>query len=132
MARGRWEDFADKYGFNDGESVDTLDFAARDFLVRALNHNRVMQEKRLRAVAYEFAGVHNGARILILKDEGRVRGRSRVYDAVPRGTQVLSLPDELKDEVDDLVDASYDEAWDKLIQQKTKDGKRAKKSTRKR
>lgn len=133
MARGRWEDFADKYGFNDGDSVDTLDFAARHFLVRALNHNRVMRGKGLRAVAYEFAGVHNGARILILKDEGRVRGRSIVRDDLPEGAKVLSLPDELKNEVGDLVDASYDEAWDALLKPKKATArKKARKSIKKR
>ena len=51
MARGMWQDFVDKYGFNDGESVDTLDFAAREFLVKKLNRNKVLTEKNLRAVA---------------------------------------------------------------------------------
>lgn len=133
MARGRWEDFADKYGFNDGDSVDTLDFAARHFLVKALNYNRVMQEKGLRAVAYQFAGVHNGARILILENKGRVRGKSVVRDDLPKGTKVLSLPDELNNEIIDLVDASYDEAWDALIKRrKTTVKKKDRKSIRKR
>lgn len=114
MARGRWEDFTDKYGFNDGDSVDTLDFAARDFLVGKLNQNPVMRGNKLRAVAYNFAGVHNGARILILRDEGPIRGKSSIEGELPEGTKVLELPEELRDIVDDLVDGSYDEAWDVL------------------
>jgi hypothetical protein len=133
MARGQWEDFEDKYGFNDGDSVDTLDFAARDFLVRVLNQNPIMREKNLRAIAYHFAGVHNAARILILKDEGRIRGKSSFEGDLPEDAEVLALPEELRDAIADLVDGSYDQAWDVLTKQKKRIvGKKRKKQSRRR
>jgi hypothetical protein len=106
------EDFEDKYGFNDGDSADTRDFAARDFLVRALNQHPIMRAKKLKAIAYNFAGVHNGARILILKDEGRIRGKSSVEGNLPEHAKVLALSDELRDEIGDLVDGNYDQGRD--------------------
>jgi hypothetical protein len=115
MARGRWEDFKDKYGFNDGDSVDTLDFAARDFLVRRLNQNPVMKAEKLRALAHRFAGVHNGARILILRDKGPTKAKSSARDDLLEVIEPVELPEELENVIGDLVDASYDEAWDALI-----------------
>ena len=116
MARGRWEDFADKHGFNDGDSVDTLDFAARDFLIKLLNQNSVMRTKKLRAIAYNFAGVHNGARILIVKGAESIH-RMPFRGTLPKRAEIVELPAELRDQVDDLVDTSYDQAWDALARQ---------------
>lgn len=133
MARGKWEDFSDKYGFNDGDSVDTLDFAARDFLAKRLNEHPVMREKKLRAVAYDFAGVHNGARILVVKDEGPAQGKSRMEGDLPEGVTVVELPEELEGPVEDLVDASYDEAWDVLTKPRMRKPRQPqKKSSKKR
>ncbi|MBI3664338.1 MAG: hypothetical protein HY234_14980 [Acidobacteria bacterium] len=115
MARGTWQDFIDKFGFNDGESVDTLDYAARDFLVRKLNKDSRMLRNRVRAVAYDFAGVHNGCRILLVKDTGRVKLKNRMEGDLPASIKFAELPPELGDDIDEIVYESYDKAWDALI-----------------
>lgn len=115
MARGTWQDFIDKFGFNDGESVDTLDYAARDFLVSKLNKDSRMSRNRVRAVAYDFAGVHNGCRILLVKDTGRVKLKDRMEGDLPANIKFAELPPELGDDIDEIVYESYDNAWDALI-----------------
>jgi hypothetical protein len=119
MARGTWEDFSDKYGFNDGNSTDTLDYAARDFLVKKLNQNQILRRRKLRAVAVICATVHNGCQIFIVRDEGKIRGKSKVEDELPPDTKFVKLPRELENLIDDIVYESYDSAWGAITRRRS-------------
>jgi hypothetical protein len=130
MSRGTWEDFSDKYGFNDGNSVDTLDYAARDFLLKKLNGNQIMRGRKLRAVTVICATVHNGCQIFIVRDEGALSGISKVEDELPPDTKFEKLPKELKNMIEDLVYESYDSAWAAIIRRKPSSNSKGKRMRR--
>jgi hypothetical protein len=66
MARGKWEDFSDKYGFDDGEVTEDRDYAARDYLIRMLNASESFKGEGIRAVAFDRPGMHNSCMIVLL------------------------------------------------------------------
>jgi hypothetical protein len=63
MARGNLDDFTNKFGFNDGESVENRDFTARDQLVKLLNAH--LTDYVL--APYDRPGCHNACLIICYK-----------------------------------------------------------------
>ena len=66
MARGTWNDFTTKYGFDDGAQTEGRDYRARDAIVEALNNLPAFKEGNIRAVGYDRPGMHNSCLILLL------------------------------------------------------------------
>ena len=109
--RGNWEDFAEKFGFNDGDGTEGRDYRARDILVGLLNEQPEMKTAKVRAVAYDRPGVHNGCMILIA--EG-IEGESdeEFLRSVQLGTAPETLLPEMEADLDDLIGEAYDAAED--------------------
>jgi hypothetical protein len=120
MATGTWEDFTDKYGFNDGGSSDYLDVLARNTLVRLLNAQPAMPAAGLRAIGFDHGGSHNPVRIVVLPtrcgatDEDRLAAWETAVDPAT-GSLVCdysnTLPDQLLEDLNSLIDDAYGEAY---------------------
>ncbi len=95
MARGSWDDFTSKYGFNDGASTEERDWRVRDILVRMLNERQEMTDAGVRAEAYDRPGLHNGCLIVLVKTSADADG------------EAATLPD-LDVEINALVNEAYD------------------------
>lgn len=66
-----YEDFTDKWGFNDGAECSDEDYRARGRLVRALNERlKALGRTDVRLVEYDRPGMHNSCMILALKWDG--------------------------------------------------------------
>jgi hypothetical protein len=68
MARGTWDDFADKWGFSDGAGIEGRDFQARSIIISKLNKLPEFKQSHIRAVAYDRPGVHNACLIILLSN----------------------------------------------------------------
>jgi hypothetical protein len=108
VAIGTWEDFTEKYGFGDGETVEGRDFRARKRLVAMLNKLPAM--KGLRAVEYDRPGLHNPCLIVVLPNpEGRTDQQLNAdWEAGKIGT--CGLPEAVEDKIHGLVDKAYAKA----------------------
>lgn len=106
MSRGTFEDFTDKYGFEDGESIEPRDYQARDAICRGLNK---LLKKHV-VVPFDRSGMHNSCMILIFeRREGWKDAKYLTGKVEPKQHADLSadLPDEF--EIADLIDECYDE-----------------------
>lgn len=110
MARGTFDDFTNKYGFNDGASVEYRDFQARDVICRGLN--RLL--KTTVAIPYDRPGLHNSCMILFFpRREGWTEDQYirpsdwREAPEAPRKLWEGELP--VAFEIDELVAECYDE-----------------------
>ena len=109
MARGNWEDFTDKFGFNDGDSAEGRDFRARDILVRLLNEQPESKATRTRAVAFDRPGCHNACLILLAKDVPGLLDEDFLGAVLSDRTPEVDLPD-FETYLGDLIRDAYDEA----------------------
>jgi hypothetical protein len=64
-----WDDFRDKYGFDDGASVPPDAEAVRSVYVDVLNAIATRRRANCRAVEYDRSGLHNYCMILFRKVE---------------------------------------------------------------
>jgi hypothetical protein len=107
MAIGNWDDFTDKYGFNEGASLEARDFRARDVLVRLLNEQPEMKTAGVRAVAFDRGGCHNSCMIMVgTAVEGLTDDQ---FTEIICEAGEVELP-EMKEEMSELIGAAYDEA----------------------
>ncbi|HWG45160.1 MAG TPA: hypothetical protein VN688_20490 [Gemmataceae bacterium] len=116
MAAGTWEDFTDKYGFNDGAQVEERDFDARKRLVALLNDRPEMQAAKVRALEFDRDGFHNSCLIVLLPAVDGKTDAELMADWMAGPGEEAKLP-ELTDHDDDTIDplgemiqTAYDEA----------------------
>lgn len=94
-----WDEMRTKYGFNDGEAVPDGADVCRTVYIRAVNQLAEQLGSKVRAAAYDRAGVHNGCLILFY-DVNDLSGRTPHELAGPldiAADEVLK-PDEAMDE----------------------------------
>ena len=108
MARGTWEDFTSKYGFDDGETVEDRDFRARKRLVAMLN--KLPGMKGLRALEYDRPGVHNPCLIVLLPNPDDRSDRRLKADWEAGKVGSCGLPEAVEDAIEALVEESYAKA----------------------
>ena len=108
MSRGTWDDFTDKFGFNDGESLEDRDFKARDLLVKLINKQ---MPPTARAIPFDRAGCHNACLVLLVEvPAGTTQKKAeKLFDT--SNLVEASLPEGL--EIEDLVREAYDKIDDK-------------------
>ncbi len=61
-----WGDMNDKYGFNDGQAIPAEAEIARKVYVTALNAVAANKGSKVRAIAWDRPGVHNGCLIVMV------------------------------------------------------------------
>lgn len=109
MARGTWEDFTDKYGFDDGAQVEDRDFGARAQLVKLLNEQPELKDAGVRAVEYDRPGFHNPCLIVLVKAvEGKTDEELLKIWMESDGSEP-PLP-ELSTDVSELIATAYETA----------------------
>lgn len=113
MATGTWEDFTDKYGFEDGATTDQIDFLARSHIVEALNTHPDMLAAKVTAVEWDRPGMHNGCFILLFKNPDSLQAAEllkRWLDAPGHTGNDLEapLPDNI--EISEIISEAYAEA----------------------
>lgn len=111
MARGSWDDFTHKFGFNDGEALEERDFTARHHLVEELNASALFQGRGVRAVEYDRPGMHNACFVILLPNP---QGRSdaellQEWQANRLKPEPMSLVEDLAPEHDirELIAEAY-------------------------
>ena len=108
MARGTWNDFIDKYGFSDGEGLESRDFLARDNLCRLLNATDNFQQENVRAIAFDRNGMHNACLILLLPTVGDTSDTALLEKVLSGAIDQVSLPD-IEEEMFELIEQAYEE-----------------------
>lgn len=107
MARGNWDDFQSKYGFNEGAATEARDWRVRDILCGLLNARAEMKTAGVRAIAYDRAGMHNACLVLLLKAVEGKTDEQLLAEWQGSADAAIELPD-LEVEIDQLVEEAYD------------------------
>ena len=101
MAIGSWsDDFRNKYGFNDGATVEVRDFKARAILTRRLNRLPAFRDAGVRAVEYDRAGFHNPCMVLLIP-------RGMAFERWRRDTSWCESPEPEGVDFDEFVAQAY-------------------------
>ncbi len=108
MARGTWDDFTDKWGFSDGNSVEQRDFDARAIIISKLNDLPEFKASNVRAVAYDRPGVHNPCLIILLPNPDGKRDDQLLADWIANKIESVQLPEGDYD-VEELVCQAYEQ-----------------------
>ncbi len=108
MARGVWDDFTDKWGFSDGNSVEQRDFDARAIIISKLNGLPEFKASNVRAVAYDRPGVHNPCLITLLPNPDGKPDDQLLADWIANKIEAVQLPEGDYD-IEELVYESYEE-----------------------
>ncbi len=109
MARGSWyNDFTEKWGFNDGESIEQRDFDAREILISKLNGLPEFKASNVRAVAYDRPGVHNPCLIILLPNPDGKPDDQLLADWIANKIESVQLPEGDYD-VEELVCQAYEQ-----------------------
>jgi len=108
MARGTWADFASKFGFRDGETVEERDEKARSLVIVKLNSLPEFNQNRIRAVAYNRPGVHNWCLIILLPNPGNKTDDQLLNEWTANKIESTQLPDGNYD-VEQIVEEAYHE-----------------------
>jgi len=107
MATGTWEDFANKYGFRDGASVEPRDFEARAKLAGMLNDHEAMKTAGLRALEYDRPGLHNPCLLVVVAR--RAKSDIELLESWLAGEiEEAPLPGELEPAISELVAEAYE------------------------
>jgi hypothetical protein len=107
MARDKWEDFSDKYGFDDGEVTEDRDYAARDYLIRMLNASESFKGEGIRAVAFDRPGMHNSCMIVLLNKSKDLNDAGLLKNWMRNKLEEASIPDGFWDELNDMIASAY-------------------------
>lgn len=116
MSRGTWDDFTDKFGFQDGGAEEGEDHVARDYLVAALNEHPAMKKEKITAVSWDRPGMHNGCVILVFSNPKGWTTKQLLGKYVNAKNPIAEVP--LPDSVDVnemISDAYYQARHDKLF-----------------
>jgi hypothetical protein len=106
-----WQDFNDKYGFGDGGSTPPDAEACREAYIKVINGLAEKRGSKVRVVAYDRPGVHNGILVLMipakrLKGIPLHKGRYPLTDsfdkAVGKGNDEAKTDDIMDEIIDDL------------------------------
>jgi hypothetical protein len=108
MARGVWDDFTEKYGFGDGAGIEQRDFDARAIIISKLNSLPEFKTNRVRAVAFDRAGVHNPCLIILLPNPDGKPDDQLLADWIANKVDEVKLPEGDCD-IEELVYESYEE-----------------------
>lgn len=108
MARGTWDDFTDKWGFSDGNSVEQRDFDARATIISKLNGLPEFKASNVRAVAYDRPGVHNPCLIILLPNPDGKPDNQLLADWIANKIESVQLPEGDYD-IEELIYDSYEE-----------------------
>jgi hypothetical protein len=107
MAIGTWDDFTDKFGFQDGAGVEDTDFRARAVLVKKLNDHPVMQKAKITAVEYDRPGMHNPCMILLFKNPNRLTAKQLLKKFLVEADFIeTELPEDDVD-VNEMISEAY-------------------------
>ena len=110
MSIGTWEDFTDKYGFNDGASIEGRDFRARDYLVEDLNTRQELKNAHLTACAWDRSGMHNECLIVMLPNPDGLAAPEllkRWLDGPPVTGDFDHLPDLKDPDINEMISECY-------------------------
>lgn len=107
MARGRWKDFRDKYGFSYGDNVRPVDLKARDAIVAILN--KELEGRGITVIPYDRPGLHNYCLLLVLPNPGGKQSHSQLLKAFMKSTDSIEvpLPDDIGKRTDEIVAQAY-------------------------
>ncbi len=109
MARGSWyNDFTEKWGFNDGGSVEQRDFDAREILIAKLNSLAEFKANNIRAVAFDRPGVHNPCLVILLPNPDGKPDDQLLADWIANKIGSVQLPEGDYD-VEELVCQAYEQ-----------------------
>lgn len=105
MARGTWEDFNSKWGFNDGAGLEDRDFGARSMLVR--NLNKALKPHKITVVEFDRSCCHNSCMVVVLPNPDNMKPAELREAWQDDKLQEVSLPDEIDPE--EFVAQAYNE-----------------------
>lgn len=107
MAQGNWDDFTDKFGFNDGGSLERRDWDARNALVKLLNKQPEMKKANFTAIAWDRGGCHNGCFVILLPNPNGLAANK--LEKAWMSNEIageFSLPDGI--EIEELIFEAYE------------------------
>lgn len=111
MAIGTWEDFTDKYGFEDGATTDAVDFHARSHIVEALNTHPAMIAAKRTAIEWDRPGMHNGCMILVFPNPDSLSAADLLQKFITEPyVKQCELPDEVLEVLSETICDAYVEA----------------------
>jgi len=112
MAIGTWDDFTEKFGFEDGDSLEERDFVARKYLVQMLNVHPAMKGRR--AFAFDRPGVHNSCLIIIVRcpkskstKQIAEEWENNLGKNPPDTTLECDLPDKVEEDINVMIAKAY-------------------------
>jgi hypothetical protein len=111
MARGSWDDFTEKHGFNDGEATEGRDFRARTEICKRLNELPEMMQAKIRAVEFDRPGMHNGCLIAALANPDGLSDEALLNKWLTTDMRESELPDGI--EISEIISDTYDEVDNK-------------------
>lgn len=103
-----WEDFQTKWGFSDGDAVPPDAWACRMVYIREINKLAKKKGSKVRLVAYDRSGMHNGYLIFTVPADlvAKIPPRKLCIGQWKNGWKVP----------DDVAEAANDDAMDQAIQ----------------
>lgn len=109
MAIGTWDDdFTSKYGFGDGDQLESRDYAARKILVTMLNAQPEMLSAGIRALEYDRPGLHNRCMILLWKNtEGK--SDAELLDECLKSEESMPQLPEMEAYIPEIVASAYED-----------------------
>ena len=113
MARGSWDDFTGKYGFNDGEATEGRDYRVRTEICKRLNELPEMQQMKIRAVEFDRPGMHNGCLIVILANPDGLSDADLLDKWLTSNMVESELPDGVGEKIEEIISDAYDAVDDK-------------------
>jgi hypothetical protein len=106
MTHGRWRDFTNKYGFEDGEALNDGDYQARDKIVQILNET--LKNRGITAVVYDRPGLHNSCLILLLPNKNSEPPEALLERFLKEEDfNEVALPDDIANQAEEIVAKAY-------------------------
>ena len=108
LARGTWDDFTDKWGFQDGETTEGRDYRARNQICKLLNPREDMRAAGVRAIPFDRPGVHNGCMIIVVPDQPGLTDEELEQKWMEHEFEAVHLPETVYgEELDELIAEAY-------------------------
>ena len=107
MARGTFDDFTSKWGFNDGEMTEERDYKARDKLCELLNAREDVREKGIRVIPFDRPGVHNGCLLIVLPNENGLTDEELIGKWKTDRIDEVGLPESATDDLWEVIAEAY-------------------------
>jgi len=104
MATALWEDFTDKFGFNDGSTSENRDYKIRDTICQLLNETPEFKDAKVKAWPYDGGGMHNNCYIILLPVQPKGHGLEQYIRGKVKEIDRKNEPDL---DYDEIVQEAY-------------------------